>query len=79
MAIFAGHRVGDQAVSGLVYPQGFTGQSFALLITQGFEPARSRFDTIAVNNFDAIPIELGLASAINLLDPGCEHSRTLTH
>ena len=77
MAIFAGHHIGDQTIIRLVHHQGLAGQSRPRRLTQGFKAALRRFETIAVNDFDAIPSEPGLAYATDLLDQGRKRRRTV--
>ena len=59
MAIFTGKDIAHQPVRRLRDDQGFPRQGAALHLAQGFEAPFTRFNTVAINNFHAIPRQPG--------------------
>ena len=55
MAIFTRKDIGHQPLSGLIDDQGFPRQGAALHLAQGFEAPVTRLNTMAINNFHAVP------------------------
>src|SRR6266851_2520637 len=79
MAIFTGKDLTHQAVSRLIDDQRFPRQGTGLHRTQRLEPPFTRFKTVPVNNFHAIPRQPGGALAVKLLEKWRQYRRTLTH
>jgi hypothetical protein len=79
MAIFTGKDIAPQAVSGLIDDQGFPGQGAAVHLSQGFEAPVTRLNTIAINNFYAVPRHPGGTRTIQLLDQRRQHRSTLAY
>ena len=55
MAIFARKDIAHQAVRGLIDHQRFPRQGASLHLTQHFEASLTRFNTVAIQAFHAIP------------------------
>ena len=79
MAIFTGKDIAHHAVRGLIDDQGFPRQGAALHLAQGFEAPFTRFQTVAINDFHAIPWQPGRTRTIQLLDQRRQHRSTIAH
>src|SRR6187455_232059 len=79
MAIFAGDDVRNQAGHGLVNHQGFARQSRRLDVPEGLETTLSGFDAVAINDFDSVAFEPGLALPTHSLDQRGKFSRTIAN
>jgi hypothetical protein len=79
MAIFTGKDIAHQAVRGLIDHQGFPRQGASLSLAQGFEAPVTRLNTIAINNFHAVPRQPGSTRTIKLRDQWCQLRSTIAH
>ena len=79
MAICTRHHIGDQATRRLIHYQGLAGKSCGLHLPQGPEPTLARLKTVAIDDFDPMPGQPGLAFPTDLLDQGGELRGAVTH
>ena len=79
MAIFTGKDIAHQAVRRLIDHQGFPRQGAALHLAQGFEAPFTRLNTVAINNFHAIPRQPGDTRTVKLLNQRRQHRGTIAH
>ena len=56
MAIFTRHHVGDQATRRRIHHQGLAGKRGGVHLPQGPEPPLARLNTVAIDDFDAMPV-----------------------
>jgi hypothetical protein len=79
MAIFTGKDIAYQAVRRLIDHQGCSRQGAALHVSQDFEAPLTRFNTVAINNFHAIPRQPGDTRTVQLLNQRRQHRGTIAH
>ena len=79
MAIFTWEDIDHQPLSGRIDDQGFPRQGATLHLAQGFEAPITRLNTIAINNFHAVPRQPGGTRTIKLLDQRRQLRSTLAY
>src|SRR5262249_22310733 len=79
MAIFTGKDIAHHAVCGLIDDQGLPRQGAALDVAQGFAAPLARLQTMAINNFHAVPGQPGRTRPIKLLDQRRQLRRTIAY